>query len=155
MSSFVNSNGGKPSSHSAGQSSQSNGNPAPSISLSGEEQPIKIEPEAVPATSSEQTTTSVAPVTPSANDGQEKEKDLGQLVEDSSTTDGGVKRTAGEIGVVQTPQKKSKKVDIRQPDVSLIPQMCLNRNGSDAETLIESPEASACLPSGNRICFVR
>ena len=156
MSSFVNSNGGKPSSHSAGQSSQSNGNPAPSINLSGEEQLIKIEPEAVPATSSAQTTTSVAPVTLSANDGQEKEKDLGQLDEDSSTTDGGVKRTAGEIGVeyMETPQKKFK-ADIRQPDVSLIPQMCLNRNGSDTEALIESPEASACLPSRNRICFVR
>jgi hypothetical protein len=154
MSSFVNSNGGKPSSHSAGQSSQPNENPAPAINLSGEEQRIKIEPEAVPATSSEQTTTSVAPVTLSANDGQEKEKGLGQLDEDSSTTDGGVKRTADEIGV-QHGETPKKKVDIRQPGVSLIPQICLNRNGSDAETLIESPEASACLPSGNRICFAR
>jgi hypothetical protein len=100
----------------------------------------------------------VAPVTLSANDGQEKEKDLGQLDEDSSTTDGGVKRTAEEIGVQHgenPPKKIKKKADIRQPDVSLIPQVCLNRNGSDAEALIESPKASACLPSGNRIRFVR
>jgi hypothetical protein len=128
MSAFVNTNGGKPSSHSAGTSSQPNGDSAASINLSGEEEPVKIEPEAVPATSSEQTTTSMAPVTLSANDGQEKEKDLGQLDEDSSTTDGGVKRTADEIGVQhgETPQKKiKKKVDIRQPDVSLIPQCVL------------------------------
>jgi hypothetical protein len=128
MSAFVNTNGGKPSSHSAATSSQSNGDSAPSINLSGEEEPIKIEPEAVPVTSSEQTTTSMAPVTLSTNDGQEKEKDLGQLDEDSSTTDGGVKRTADEIGVQhgETPQKKiKKKVDIRQPDVSLIPQCVL------------------------------
>jgi hypothetical protein len=127
MSSSVNFNGGKPSNHSAGQSSQSNGNPAPSINLSGEEQPIKVEPEAVPATSSEQTMTSVAPVTRSANDGQVKEKDFGQIDEDSSTTDGGVKRTADEIGVQheETRPKKIKKVDIRQPDVSLILQVCL------------------------------
>jgi hypothetical protein len=157
MSSFVKSKDGKLSSHSAGTSSQANGNPAPPINLSGEEQPIKIEREAVPTTSSEQTTTSQAPVTLSANDGQEKERDLCQLDEDSSTTDGGVKRTADEIGVQhgENPQKIKKKVDIRQPDVSLISKMCLNRNDSDAEAIIEFAEASTCLPSWNRICFVR
>jgi hypothetical protein len=143
MSSSVNSNGGKPSSHIPGTFSQSNRDPSPAINLSGEEQPIKIEPEA-------------APVTLSANKGQKKEKHLGQPDDDSSTTDGGAKRTGDENGHEEThPKKAKKKVDIRQPDVSLIPQVCLNRNDSDAEAFIESPEASACLPSGNRICFER
>jgi len=135
MSSSVNSNGDKPSSHSAGTPSQSNGNLAPAINPSCEEQPIKIEPE--------------------ANKDQKKEKHPGQPDDDSSTTDGGAKRTGDEIEHGRSPKKAKKKVDIRQPDVSLIPQVCFNRNDSDAELFIESPEASACLPSGNRICCER
>jgi hypothetical protein len=128
MSAFENANGGASSSPSAGTSSRSNRNLAPPINLSGEEQPIKTEPEAVPTTSSEQTTISETPVTLSANDSQEIEKDLGQLDEDSSTTDGGTKRTADEMGVTHEEplQKKiKKKVEIRTPDVSLILQMCV------------------------------
>jgi hypothetical protein len=143
MSSSKNSNAGEPGSHGAGTPSQPTGSPAPFVSLSGEEVPNKAKSETVSTPSSEQTTTSEGSVDLSTNDGQENKKTRSQVGGDDNTFEGGVKRTADELEAQheQTPYKKiKKKVDIRTPDVSLIPEMYLHRNDSDPEAFVEPPE---------------